>query len=553
MFIYHFLISNILISLAVLIILLIKWIMGKRLSVRCSYLMWLFVIVLMIIALVPNFGISPFNNYTVKSIKLVDYYSSSVNISGDERDLYISVSSYKFLYVIWLAGLFVNLSVIIYGRIKLNRIVINKKEDSLFDELCKKIGIKADLYISSDINNPMSFGIIKPVVLLPEIKLNNSSLEHIFLHELIHHKHKDILVNYLLCLLGAVYWFNPIAYIMFSKIRLDMEIYCDYSVIKYTGNHIEYGNTILNMAEHRVGIRTASYLSDSRRNLKSRIVKIAEYKNKPSAVAGRIVFVIVTIVTLIFSALINSYGYSINEVSYGVESDYIDLKEYFRDYEGCFVLYDTANEKYVIYNEDMAKKRVSPNSTYKIPIALNGLENGIITNENNEIEWDGKENPFDEWNSNHNLNSAMKYSVNWYFQTIDSWLGKNEISDYLKKINYGNMKVYNKENYWLENSLKISPIEQVEFLKRFYNNEFNFDINNINYVLNSIKLADNIYGKTGTGMVDGKTVNGWFVGIIDKGDNSYIFATRIDAKNNATGLEAEKITENILKDLLGGV
>lgn len=553
MFIYHFLISNILISLAVLIILLIKGVMGKRLSVRCSYLMWLFVIILMVIALVPNLGISPFNYNSSDIMKSGNHYGSPINIRGNAKDFYVSVNSCKVLYVVWFVGFIFNLIVIIYGRIKLGKITKNKEESLLFNNLREKAGVRAELYTSPDIINPMSFGIIKPVVLLPEIKLNNSSLEHIFLHELIHHKHKDILVNYLLCLLGAVYWFNPIAYIMFSKIKLDMEIYCDYSVIKYTGNHIEYGNTILNMAEHRVGIRTASYLSDSRRNLKSRIVKIAEYKNKPSAVAGRIAFVIVTIVTLIFSALINSYGYSINEVSYGVESDYIDLKEYFGDYEGCFVLYDTANEKYVIYNEDMAKKRVSPNSTYKIPIALNGLENGIITNENNEIEWDGKENPFDEWNSNHNLNSAMKYSVNWYFQTIDSWLGKNEISDYLKKINYGNMKVYNKENYWLENSLKISPIEQVEFLKRLYNNEFNFDINNINYVLNSIKLADNIYGKTGTGMVDGKTVNGWFVGIIDKGDNSYIFATRIDAKNNATGLEAEKITENILKDLLGGV
>lgn len=551
MFIYHFLVANVLISLTILIVFLIKAIIGKRLSARCNYLMWFFVILLMFAAFVPNMGIPVFTDNNIKNIILNNNLSADLNISGDINDLYVSVKKYNILYFIWLSGFIINLFILVSGRIKLERIVKNKEESLLFDECCKRIGIKADLYISPCVASPLSFGIIKPVVIMPIIKLNDGQIEHIIFHELIHHKHKDILVNYIICLLGAVYWFNPVVYIMFRRIKLDMEIYCDYSVISYTRDNIDYGNTIISIAEQRVRMKMANYFSDSKNNLIRRITRISNFNKKSSVMTGRMVFAFLTIVTLMISFVINSYGYSVGNSSYSVEADYIDLNTYFKDYEGCFVLYDTYNDIYTIYNKDMAEKRVSPDSTYKIALALNGLEEGVITNENSEIKWDGTENFFKEWNKNHNLNSAMKYSVNWYFQNIDSKINKGKISDFLNKISYGNKQIgFDSKNYWLENSLKISPIEQVDFLKRLYKNEFDFDINNVNAVLNSIRISDNFYGKTGTGMINGKTVNGWFVGIIERKNNTYIFAARISAKDNATGLAAEKITGDIFEDIL---
>lgn len=551
MFIYHFLVANVLISLTILIVFLIKAIIGKRLSARCNYLMWFFVILLMFAAFVPNMGIPVFTDNNIKNIILNNNLSADLNISGDINDLYVSVKKYNILYFIWLSGFIINLFILVSGRIKLERIVKNKEESLLFDECCKRIGIKADLYISPCVASPLSFGIIKPVVIMPIIKLNDGQIEHIIFHELIHHKHKDILVNYIICLLGAVYWFNPVVYIMFRRIKLDMEIYCDYSVISYTRDNIDYGNTIISIAEQRVRMKMANYFSDSKNNLIRRITRISNFNKKSSVMTGRMVFAFLTIVTLMFSFVINSYGYSVGNSSYSVEADYIDLNTYFKDYEGCFVLYDTYNDIYTIYNKNMAEKRVSPDSTYKIALALNGLEEGVITNENSEIKWDGTENSFKEWNKNHNLNSAMKYSVNWYFQNVDSKINKGKISDFLNKISYGNKQIgFDSKNYWLENSLKISPIEQVDFLKRLYKNEFDFDINNVNAVLNSIRISDNFYGKTGTGMINGKTVNGWFVGIIEQKNNTYIFAARISAKDNATGLAAEKITGDIFEDIL---
>ena len=105
----------------------------------------------------------------------------------------------------------------------------------------------------------------------------------------------------------------------------------------------------------------------------------------------------------------------------------------------------------------------------------------------------------------------------------------------------------------MESSLKISPAEQVELLRKLYSNEFGFSQKNIDTVKASIRLSSSgkgtIYGKTGTGRVNGQDVNGWFIGYIEIVNNTYFFATNIGADNNATGSNAAEITMSILSDM----
>ena len=102
----------------------------------------------------------------------------------------------------------------------------------------------------------------------------------------------------------------------------------------------------------------------------------------------------------------------------------------------------------------------------------------------------------------------------------------------------------NLSTYWLESSLKISPVEQVELLMKLQNNSLGFSSENINAVKDSIYLCSSdtgkFYGKTGTGRVNGQDVNGWFIGYIETVDNTYFFATNIEADNNATGVTLPK-------------
>ena len=189
---------------------------------------------------------------------------------------------------------------------------------------------------------------------------------------------------------------------------------------------------------------------------------------------------------------------------------------------------------------DHASTRVSPNSTYKIYDALLGLESGIITPEHSTFTWNGEPYPFHSWEADQDLTSAIHNSVNWYFQAIDSQAGFEAVRTFLQTINYGNQNTGTNLNlYWTDFSLKISPIEQVELLQDFYQNNFHFDSKNIQAVKKALLLSTtssgSLYGKTGTGRVNGKDVNGWFIGYIETANNTYYFATNIQSSSGATG------------------
>ena len=141
-----------------------------------------------------------------------------------------------------------------------------------------------------------------------------------------------------------------------------------------------------------------------------------------------------------------------------------------------------------------------------------------------------------------------------YFQAIDRQAGFPAIRDYIKKTGYGNQIVRGDlSSYWADSSLSISPIEQIEMLQKLYYNQFDFSPENINAVKDSIYLYSEgnskIYGKTGTGEVNGTNALGWFIGYIEQEDHTYFFATSIQNDNLATGSIAAELTHSILSDL----
>ena len=195
---------------------------------------------------------------------------------------------------------------------------------------------------------------------------------------------------------------------------------------------------------------------------------------------------------------------------------------------------------------------MSPDSTYKIYDALMALESGIITPDSSSMTWDGTEYGFDAWNSDQDLTTAMQNSVNWYFQSLDRQAGRDTVADFYDRIGYGNRDTSGDiGSYWMESTLKISPVEQVELLTELYYNEFGFSQKNTDAVKDSLKLSSGqtgtLSGKTGTGMVDGKNVNGWFVGYVEQAENVYFFAVNIQGEEGATGSAASNLALSVLR------
>lgn len=543
MFNYNFLISNFFIFIALLILYVLRKIFDKNISPKAVLITDIIVVLILLFTFIPNFVSFNFNNNVIKITDTSGMLTSNIiKTTSAINDNYLSTNKNYFMDIFFITGMLINLVYIIFCIIKLSFMKKTELNNSLFNSCCEKLSIKAKLYSSDSITSPLSFGIFSKKVVIPSNCINDIDI-NIFYHELIHHKHNDLLKNLILSLIKAFFWFNPLIYIWHKIIKLDMECFCDYSVIKLTNDPSSYGNALILAAENKQKLYKGAYMFSHKSQLKYRITKIVNYSKKHNSIKSSLIIFSFILFSALSFLTINSYAYCLKPK---INAEYIKCEKYFGNYKGTLVLYDFNRDKYYIYNKTLAEKRVSPDSVYKIAIALNALENNIITKDTSLYNWNGQSYPFSSWNQNQDLNSAMKYSVNWYFQGLDEKLSLNEIQSFLNKTNYGNKALsFNKQNYWLENSLKISPIEQAEFLKKVINNDFSFKADTISTVLNSIKLNEGYYGKTGSGMVNEKITNGWFCSIIQNENSNLILIVRIE---NADGIKAKSIAEDFIKN-----
>ena len=591
-FMIRFLLCNVFISGIVGILLIAKWVFRNNLSSRMQYNLWLLLLGLLAVPFIP-FRLVSFP-------QIFSWLSSVRNSSASHADVGAnnvmdtvlpgttnwindfalsvnkdtpSVTGY-ILLGIWIMGMLAMMMLVIKSFFRLRTLkksalpLQNPEVRRLYNRCLNEMKITRNIPVYSTIflKSPIIVGFLKPCIYLPIHLISDyheADMRYMLLHELQHYRHKDAIANYLMNFAGVLYWFNPFVWFALREMRNDREVACDTSVLKMLeeDDYEDYGNTLINFIE-KVSISPfpfASSLSGNMKQMMRRIINIASYE-KPTfckKLKGMTVFILTTVLILGLTPFISTYAADENHYQWKSSSEnisYVDFSKYFRKYEGSFVLYDLGNDTWSIYDIKHATLRVAPDSTYKIYDAVVGLEEGVITPEDSFIAWNGEKYPFEAWNADQTLQSAMTSSVNWYFQAIDKQLASTDIYNYIQQIGYGNENVSgNLSTYWLESSLKISPVEQVKLLTKLQNNSLGFSSENINAVKDAICLsssdAGTFYGKTGTGRVDGQDVNGWFIGYIETADNTCFFATNIGADSDATGGNATEITMSILSDM----
>ena len=591
-FMIRFLICNVFISGIIGILLVAKRIFKNTLSSQMQYNLWFLLLGLLAVPFIPFrlIGFPQIFSWLISLRRSSAFNTGTaidetvkINPTGNENwlnDFTLSVNSETTLiagYIllgIWLIGILVMIILVIKSSLRLRTLkesalpLQNQEVRRLYHHCLEEMEIHRDIpvYSTAFLKSPIIVGLLKPCIYLPIHLIsdyNESDMRYMLLHELQHYKHHDAIASHLMNLAGVVYWFNPLVWYALREMRNDREVACDTSVLKMLEEdaYEDYGNTLINFAE-KVSLTPfpfAAGLGGNMKQMKRRIINIASYE-KPTSMKrlkGMAAFMLTAVLLLGLAPFISIYAADGNHYQWNSSSDnisYVDLSTYFGKYEGSFVLYELENDTWSIHDMEHATLRVAPNSTYKIYDALFGLEEEIITPENSFIAWNGETYPFEAWNADQTLQSAMNSSVNWYFESVDEQLGAANISNYIEEIGYGNENISGDfSTYWMESSLKISPIEQVELLTQLQNNSFGFAPENINAVKNAICLsssdAGTFYGKTGTGRVDGQDVNGWFIGYIEIVDNTYFFATNIGAGSDATGGNATEITMSILSDM----
>ena len=591
-FMIRFLLCNILLCGIIGIFLLMKRILKNSLSSRMQYNLWFLLLGLLAVPFLPFrfFKLSELfawlkNLSLIPTAKTEDTVGQTLqtNIADTQNwmeDFTLSVNRETpsiigyLLLALWISGIIAMLILVIRSALRLRILkksalpLQSQKVQRLYDRCLSDTDITKNIpiYSTAYLKSPVIVGFWKPCIYLPIHLIsddNETDIRYMLLHELQHYKHKDGITNHLMNLAGIVYWFNPLVWYTLKEMRSDQEIACDTSVLKLleSEDYVAYGNTLINFAE-KISLTPfpfASGISGNMKQMKRRILNIVSYErpNLPKNLKSITAFLLISVLLLGLTPFVSTYAADENHYHWNTSAKNcteIDLTNYFGEYEGSFVLYDLEEDTWKIHDMERATLRVAPNSTYKIYNALFGLEKGIITPENSFINWNGTPYPFEAWNTDQTLPSAMSASVNWYFGYIDEQLGETSIQEYLHKIGYGNEDLSGDfSSYWMESSLKISPIEQVELLTRLQNHNLGFTSENVKAVKDSIHISnssyEDFYGKTGTGRVNGQDINGWFIGFIENADNTYFFATNNQNEQCAAGSKASDITLSILSDL----
>ncbi len=590
-FTIHFLLCNILLSMITGIFLTLRRLFRNILPPRTRYNLWFLLAGLLIVPFLPlpRSGFRQFFSLlkrlrylpasSPESSAMITGLSDTAGAPGVNRiyDLALSVNRRTpliglILSCIWIAGMLVMLLFLIRSAqrlhtLKRSSLPLQNPEVRRSYQLClREMGITRPLPIhgSAFLRSPVIAGFWKPCIYLPLHLISDcdpDSLRYMLLHELQHYKHKDVPAGFLCNMISVVYWFNPIILYALKEMRTDKEIACDTSVLQLLPetDHAGYGSTLIDLAEKISSspFPFAAGISGNRKQIQQRILNIVSYKKftgrqKLKSIAAFLLTVLVLSAFIpalsLRAADADHYRREPSPEDMVVEKD---LSAYFGAYEGSFVLYSLKQDSWHIYNRERASLRVSPDSTYKIYDALFALEEGIITPAASSRTWNGETYPFAAWNTDQTLDSALTYSVNWYFQLLDHQLGTAAIDRYVQKIGYGNQDITGPlSSYWMESSLKISPVEQVELLTKLYTNDLGFAPENTAAVKNALRISSTengtLYGKTGTGSINGRDRNGWFIGFVETKDDTCFFAVNITGDDRANGSSASDIALSLL-------
>ena len=224
-------------------------------------------------------------------------------------------------------------------------------------------------------------------------------------------------------------------------------------------------------------------------------------------------------------------------------------KDIFEQYNitGTFVLKNLSTQEMKIYDQARSEQRFVPASTFKILNSMIALQTGVINRVEDTIRWDGTKRGLKSWNRDHTMRSAISVSCVWFYQELARRIGREKMSYWLEKADYGNKKIENRiDKFWLEGELSISAIEQVDFIQRLIKNDLPFD-SQIQEVVKEIILTDandeyTTHAKTGWSQKIG-----WYVGYIETKKDTWIFAMNMDMEDIQKAKYRKIITNDILK------
>jgi len=298
-----FFLISLVMAIVITLLFIINIVFAKKIAAKTRYFMWVVIVAGLLIPVRPTIGngIVDLPTFTTPSTESVtqqapgagtDIIVEPPTLSADvpHQDVAANgpISFQMILLVIWAT---VAIGIIGYHLLQYIRFQRSIKrwgefeEDvhtlELFEGVKREMNLdnsKVKLVVCGFVSTSMLTGFFKPVILLPERNYDDSELELIFRHELIHYRRKDLWIKLLSVIALAIHWFNPLVYLMNIALQTEGEASCDQKVLEMSelkSRHF-YAEVIIGMiGDKKTGMTTlATNFYGGKKGIKKRLEEI---------------------------------------------------------------------------------------------------------------------------------------------------------------------------------------------------------------------------------------------------------------------------------------
>ena len=247
-------------------------------------------------------------------------------------------------------------------------------------------------------------------------------------------------------------------------------------------------------------------------------------------------------ISVLLFAIVSFFACTVNNVT---EDDGIGDVFKSNNVTGTFGMFDNSRGDFTIYDLDRFKKPVSPAQTFHIFSTLVALHTGKLTDDSSQVVAN------DSSALSLTISEAFQKNSNSHFQTVASLIGKDTLKYWIDSVKYGNKKIGNDiTQFWMNDSLTISPDEQLGLIKRLYFKQHPFRASVQEQVKKMMVVVNNAQYQLAYQLgvvVRGDKKHAWVVGWIEENRHVYPFVLSYEAPINAdTDIIGKKLSEDIL-------
>ncbi|HTN38064.1 MAG TPA: penicillin-binding transpeptidase domain-containing protein [Arachidicoccus sp.] len=199
--------------------------------------------------------------------------------------------------------------------------------------------------------------------------------------------------------------------------------------------------------------------------------------------------------------------------------------------EGTFALLDNTHEQFTVYNlKRYRDSTFAPGGTFEVLSAMLAIETGRVNDQNSLIKVAG------DSTKSISLADAFKLSNHPAFNEVATMIGKDTMQYWLDSLHYGKAKIKSdQERFWSNDSLKITPDEQLGFIAKVYFVSLPFQKRTQEIVRKlMIKENNTLYTlayKTSWNQSPSGKYNGWITGWVEENLHIYFFVINADPIN----------------------